>query len=77
MSTTEPILEARNVTIRFGGLTAVSDVTFTVERGDVFGFLGPNGAGKTTLLWAFQGGSPRSLPQTGFVLRATEHFRRA
>jgi ABC-2 type transport system ATP-binding protein len=43
-----PALVAEGLTKRFGERTAVSDVTFTVERGEVFGFLGPNGAGKTT-----------------------------
>ena len=41
-------LEVEGLTKRFGERTAVSDVSFTVEHGEVFGFLGPNGAGKTT-----------------------------
>ena len=45
----EPI-EARSLVKRYGALTAVDDVTLTVEAGDVFGYLGPNGAGKTTSL---------------------------
>jgi branched-chain amino acid transport system ATP-binding protein len=44
----EGLLELRNATIRFGGLTAVNNVSFTVERGELFGLIGPNGAGKTT-----------------------------
>ena len=43
-----PLLELRGVTRSFGGLTAVNDLTFTVERGSVVGLIGPNGAGKTT-----------------------------
>ncbi|HWI82751.1 ABC transporter ATP-binding protein [Ramlibacter sp.] len=43
------LLELANVNKRFGGLHAVRDVTFSVERGEVVGILGPNGAGKTTL----------------------------
>jgi branched-chain amino acid transport system ATP-binding protein len=43
------LLELRGVTRRFGGLTAVKDVSFAVEEGRLFGIIGPNGAGKTTL----------------------------
>lgn len=46
----ESILEAYNLTRRFGSFTAVDDVSFTVHKGDVYGFLGPNGAGKSTTL---------------------------
>jgi energy-coupling factor transporter ATP-binding protein EcfA2 len=41
-------IEASHLTKDFGGRTAVADVSFSVARGEVFGFLGPNGAGKTT-----------------------------
>ncbi|MGW1719475.1 ABC transporter ATP-binding protein [Streptomyces sp. NBC_00075] len=47
-STPTPVLEARNVTMRFGGLTAVRSVDFTVNSGEIVGLIGPNGAGKTT-----------------------------
>ena len=43
------VLDLRGVTKRFGGLTAVNEVSFAVKRGDVFALIGPNGAGKTTL----------------------------
>ncbi len=43
------LLEVNDVTKRFGGLTAVKNVTFTLEKGELTGILGPNGAGKTTL----------------------------
>ena len=46
----ETILELANVTKTFKGKTAVNDVSFSVERGQITGFLGPNGAGKTTSL---------------------------
>ena len=42
------LLETRNATKRFGGLTAVSDLTFDLEEGAIVSVIGPNGAGKTT-----------------------------
>ncbi|WP_416486463.1 ABC transporter ATP-binding protein [Streptomyces sp. CL12] len=45
---TTPVLKARDVTMRFGGLTAVRSVDFTVNSGEIVGLIGPNGAGKTT-----------------------------
>ena len=44
-----PILEVKNVTKRFGGLTAVDSVGFTVNEGEILSVIGPNGAGKSTL----------------------------
>jgi len=44
------VLEIAGVTKRFGSLTAVDDVSFTVEPGQICGFIGPNGAGKTTTM---------------------------
>jgi ABC-2 type transport system ATP-binding protein len=43
-----PVIEVTNLQKRYRGQVAVSDVSFTVERGEIFGILGPNGAGKTT-----------------------------
>ncbi|MDM7998508.1 MAG: ATP-binding cassette domain-containing protein [Dehalococcoidia bacterium] len=44
------IIDVRELSKRFGRFTAVDRVTFTVEKGEIFGFLGPNGAGKTTTI---------------------------
>jgi len=43
------ILECNNVTKKFGGLTALEELTFSVNEGEIVGLIGPNGAGKTTL----------------------------
>lgn len=61
----DPMLQVRNLTKRFGGLTAVSDVSFTVETGSLTGLIGPNGAGKTT---AFTMISGFTVPSAGDVL---------
>jgi branched-chain amino acid transport system ATP-binding protein len=49
LEVTEPLLSARNLTVRFGGVVAVNDVSFDVREGEVFTLIGPNGAGKTTV----------------------------
>jgi len=59
------LLEGRNLSIAFGGVHAVEDVSLTVTRGELAGLIGPNGAGKTTLLRLLTGILP---PDTGHVL---------
>lgn len=44
------IIEVKNFTKKYGGFTAVNDISFTVEEGTIFAFLGPNGAGKSTTI---------------------------
>ena len=44
-----PLLDIEKITIKFGGLTAVSDFSLSMEDNDLFGLIGPNGAGKTTI----------------------------
>jgi len=48
--TAEPVIVARDLTRRFGDFTAVDRVSFTIERGEIFGFVGSNGCGKTTTM---------------------------
>lgn len=55
-----PALEARGVTVRFGGNVAVDDVSITVRRGELVGLIGANGAGKSTLFNAVSGFVPAS-----------------
>src|SRR5262245_35831754 len=50
MSTRANSLSASHLTKRFDHFTAVDDVTFAMQRGEIFGLLGPNGAGKTTTI---------------------------
>ena len=54
----ESSLEVRGMTVRFGGVVANDDVSFTVRGGSVVGLIGPNGAGKSTLVNAISGSAP-------------------
>ena len=73
------MLQLENVTVRFGGLTAVNDVTLSVGTGDVVGLVGANGAGKTTLFNAISGlvrpSSGRIVFNNTDVLRAPMYQR--
>ncbi|MGP0094232.1 MAG: ribosome-associated ATPase/putative transporter RbbA [Xanthobacteraceae bacterium] len=57
---TEPVITARDLTCRFGDFTAVDRVSFTIERGEIFGFVGSNGCGKTTTMKMLTGLLPPS-----------------
>ena len=52
------MVEVQHVTKRYGSLTAVDDISFQVDRGEILGFLGPNGAGKTTTMRILTGYLP-------------------
>lgn len=52
---TNPVIQLRGVTKRYGGFTAVNGIDLDVESGEIFGILGPNGAGKTTTLEMIEG----------------------
>ncbi len=52
------VLEARGLTCRFGGLTAVDGVDFQIREGEILGLIGPNGAGKTTMMNLISGLTP-------------------
>jgi branched-chain amino acid transport system permease protein len=62
--TDRPILELENVTMNFGGLTAVNDLSFTLHEKEILSIIGPNGAGKTTLFNLISGIYP---PNSGKV----------
>ena len=64
------LLEARAISKYFGGLTALSEVSLTINKGEVYGLIGPNGAGKTTLFNVLTGAY---VPDEGeFVFDGTE-----
>jgi ABC-type branched-subunit amino acid transport system ATPase component len=64
-------LDVRNVTVRFGGITAVSDASVYAKGGEITGLIGPNGAGKTTFFNACSG---RNRPESGSVVLGGERL---
>lgn len=54
-TSTPPLLQVANISVRFGGLSAVDDVSFEAFPGELLGLIGPNGAGKTTLMRSITG----------------------
>ncbi len=61
---TQPILEAHGLLKRYGTLTAVNEISFAIEEGEIFGLLGPNGAGKSTIISMLTGLFP---PDSGSI----------
>jgi len=61
----QALLEIRNVTMRFGGVTAIDNLSFKVKSGSIYGLIGPNGAGKTTIFNIITG---NYTPTEGTVL---------
>ena len=61
-----PLLALQGLTRRFGGLTAVDQVSAEVRRGELVGLIGPNGAGKTTLFNMISGVTPPSEGEVRF-----------
>ena len=59
------MVEIKNLTKRFGTITAVNDLSFTVSDNEILGFLGPNGAGKTTTMNMITGCLP---PTSGTII---------
>jgi branched-chain amino acid transport system ATP-binding protein len=62
--TGQPVLEVQDITLRFGGVVAINDVSFRVTEGELFAMIGPNGAGKTSI---FNSISQVYIPQVGDV----------
>src|SRR3954453_20800729 len=58
------VIEVQNLQKRYGDTVAVRDVSFTVDRGEIFGILGPNGAGKTTTVECITG---LRTPESGTI----------
>ncbi len=75
------IIEVKNLTKKFGDFTAVNDISFNVEKGEIFAFLGPNGAGKTTtikMLTTLLDPSEGEAKVSGFSLKdARDEVRRS
>ena len=72
----DPVLSTSGLTVRFGGLLAVNDVSLECGRGQLTGLIGPNGAGKTTFIDAVTGFLPNNS-QGSVLLEGTQVFGRS
>ena len=64
-ATPGPLLAAERISLRFGGVRALTDVSFSVNPGELFSIIGPNGAGKTSMVNCISG---RYRPSEGRIL---------
>jgi ABC-2 type transport system ATP-binding protein len=60
------VLEVKNLVKKFGNFTAVDNISFDLEEGEILGFLGPNGAGKTTTLQMLVGSLERTAGEIDY-----------
>lgn len=76
----EPVIQAENLTKKFGDFTAVNQISFSVQPGEIFGFLGANGAGKTTAMRMLTGLSTPTAGEASVagydVYREAEQIKR-
>ena len=71
----DPLLDINGVSLRFGGVKALTDVSFNVRKNELFSLIGPNGAGKTSMLNCISG---RYKPQEGSItFRGEDLLRRS
>jgi len=72
----EKVLEVDQLTLKFGGITALDDVSFHIEKGEILGLIGPNGAGKTTCFNAVTGVYAPTSGQIRFLGRSIAGMKR-
>src|SRR4028119_1477655 len=72
-----PVFRLRNATKRFGGVTAVEEVTFDLRSGEVHALMGENGAGKSTLMKIVHGLYPPTRERSRSTARSSSSPRRA
>jgi branched-chain amino acid transport system ATP-binding protein len=71
----DPVLAVEHLTMRFGGLVAVGDLSFASQRGDITAIIGPNGAGKTTVFNCITGFYKPSAGRLALIHRSAEPWR--